>query len=81
MIYVCKYNPKKDVKRVSPNGALNLKQAYANNSIPADVRVKDGKFNGIDDPASIAGRPSDPLDAEVMASAARGYKPPKKDAE
>lgn len=80
MIYRCKYDPRRDVRKVSPDGALNLKQAFASNSIPADIQVKDGKFNGIDDPASIAGRPSDSIDAEVMAATARGYNPPKKDA-
>lgn len=65
---VCpRYNPKTDLKKVSPNGALDLKEAFANNVIPADLAVQDAKFNNIDDPASIVGRVKDFIDAEVMS--------------
>lgn len=79
--YECKYNPKTDIKKVSPTGALDLKAAFANNAIPANLEVTEAKFNGIDDPAAIAGRVKDTIDAEVTAKAIRDYKPPKKEDE
>lgn len=80
MICEPKYNPKTDLKKVSPTGALDLKSAYANNAIPAGLTVSEAKFNGIDDPASIAGRVHDAIDAAVTEHSIRSYKPPKKDA-
>lgn len=71
-----KYNPNKDIKHVSPVGALDLKSAFANNSIPADLQVDEGKFNGIDDPASIVGRVSDVIDAEVQSRELNRIKKP-----
>lgn len=67
MFYECHYNPLTDVKKVSPDGALDLKDAFANGSIPADLSVQDAKFNGIEDPSAIVGRPRDAIDAEVMS--------------
>lgn len=67
-IAVCPaYNPNKDIKAVSPTGALDLKEAFANNAIPANLEVQAAKFNGIDDPHSIVGRVKDIIDAEVMS--------------
>lgn len=79
MICEPKYNPRTDIKKVSPTGALDLKSAYANNAIPAGLTVSEAKFNGIDDPASIAGRVRDTIDAAVTEHSIRGFKPPKKD--
>lgn len=79
--YEPKYNPKTDIKKVSPTGALDLRSAFANNAIPATLEVTEAKFNGIEDPAAIAGRVKDPIDAEVVNKAIRDYKPPKKDDE
>lgn len=75
--YSCKYNPRTDFKKVSPTGALDLKSAYSNNAIPANLQSSEAKFNGIDDPASISGRVSDPIDAAMQERQIRDYKPPK----
>ena len=65
---VCpKYKPLKDIKKVQPTGALDLKSAFANNAIPADLAVIDSKFNAIDEPRSIVGRVRDAIDAEVQS--------------
>lgn len=79
--YECKYNPRTDIKKVSPTGSLDLKAAFVNNAIPANLEVTEAKFNGIDDPAAIAGRVHDTIDAEVTSKAIRDYKPPKKEDE
>lgn len=76
MVQSCKYNPKRDLKKVSPIGALDLKTAFANNAIPANLQTSEGKFNGIDDPASIAGRPKDLIDSYVIEHQIKGYKAP-----
>lgn len=78
-IYKIEYNPARDIQKVAPNGALDLKEAFANNSIPSDLMTQDSKFNGIDDPISIGGRVTDMIDAEVMDNAIRNYKPESND--
>lgn len=76
---VCpRYNPRTDIKKVSPNGALDLKEAFANNVIPADLAIQEAKFNNIDDPASIVGRVKDTIDAEVMSRELSRMKVPEK---
>lgn len=77
--YSCKYNPRTDLKKVSPTGALDLKSAYANNAIPANLQSSEANFNGIDDPSAISGRVSDAIDAAIQEKQIRGYKPPKEE--
>lgn len=74
MIYSCRYNPGKDIQAVSPTGALDLKEAFANNAIPADLQASEGNYNGIDDPSSIGTRVTDRLDAEILDRAFKSFK-------
>lgn len=67
MIVRCRYDSKRDIKHVSPTGYLNLKDAFANNSIPAGLQVKDSHFNGISDPDAVGTRATDAIDAEVIS--------------
>lgn len=78
-VYSCKYDPVRDLKKVSPTGALDLKAAFANNAVPANLESTDSKFNGIEDPASISTRVVDPIDAAVLEKSVRSYKAPKGD--
>lgn len=75
MIQECRFNPVCDVEQVQPDGALDLAQAYALGSIPAGLESSDSDYNGIDDPASIAGKPSDVFEGmqagKVVESRAR----------
>lgn len=75
MLSICKFNPVRDKKRVSPTGALDLKAAFANNAIPADLQVVDGKFNGIEEPEALT-RVTDSIDAAMIEKQVRDYKPP-----
>ena len=75
MRYAPKYNPLKDVQKVSPLGALDLREAFANSAIPANLMVDEGDFNDIDNPDSIQTRVRDSIDAEVLDHAVRRYKP------
>lgn len=74
-----KYNPITDIKKVSPIGALDLKAAYANNAVPANLEASEARYNGVDDPAAIAGRISDPIDAVMAEKQISAFKDPKKD--
>jgi len=77
----CKFNPIKDLEAVNPFGSVDLCQAYASGSLPSDVAATEEKFNGIDDPNSIAFRPSDQFELAQANTAIVGYQPPKKNAE
>lgn len=71
--YVIKFNPLTDLKKVAPNGALDLKSAYANKTIPANLESVDARFNGVDDPRAIIGRVKDPIDAEMLGKEIRKH--------
>lgn len=75
----CKYNPKHDVAKVDPHGYIDLTSANAESTIPAGIPLAESRFNGIDDPRSIAGRPGDKFEAAQAAKVITGYKPPKND--
>lgn len=75
MKYAPKYNPKKDIQKVSPLGALDLREAFANSAIPANLMTEEGDFNDIDSPDAISTRVRDSIDAEVLDNAVRHYKP------
>lgn len=75
MLYKCKFNPSRDLKKVVPNACLDLAAAFANNAIPSVLAVDEGAFNEIDEPESIAGRVRDRIDAEVIDRQIKGYVP------
>lgn len=64
----CHFNPLKDLSSVSQTGFVDLKNAFANNCIPSQITGADTDYNGIDDPSSILGRPSDIFEAMDMES-------------
>ena len=72
----CKYDPIRDLKPVDENGWLDLASAYVNKTVPSDLVTQETDYNDIDDPDSIAGKPSDVFDAlmydkSVQASKAK----------
>ena len=54
-----RFNPVCDIERVSPEGALDLCKAYSLGSIPSNLDSVESDYNGIEDPASIIGKPDD----------------------
>lgn len=62
----CKYNPVVDLKPVDAFGFLDLASAYVNKTVPSDTVTQETEYNGIDDPASILGKPRDVFDALRM---------------
>lgn len=73
---ICKYDKKRDIQDVSQFGYVDLVESVKNGVVPANLQVQDAKFNGIEDPRSIIGKPSDTFEAYKMASfiAERGRK-------
>lgn len=70
----CKYNPARDLKPVDENGWLDLASAYVNKTVPSDLVSQETDYNDIDDPESIAGKPSDVFDALMFDKSVQASK-------
>lgn len=79
MLCRCYFDPARDIRAVEPTGWVDLAKANAMNSIPAQLQGSDLSYNGIDDPNSIGGRPSDIFEAAQASKVIVDYKPPKKE--
>lgn len=64
----CKYDPSRDIEKVSPFGAIDLCQAFVTGKIPSQIEGSETEYNGMDDPAAILGKPEDVFEAERMVS-------------
>lgn len=78
MIVDCFYDPDRDISEVDPFGSVDLAKMHATGSVPASVPVTEERFNGIENPNSIAGRVSDDFDAMQANKAILAYKPKSK---
>lgn len=76
MVVECSYDPKRDIQKVEPFGSVDLAKMNFESSVPAVVPLSEARFNGIDDPNSIAGRPSDTFEAMQANKVITGYKAP-----
>lgn len=56
----------KDLKEVDTYGFVDLILSLRTGSVPSDVNASVSNYNGIDDPQSILGTPSDVFDAMRM---------------
>lgn len=65
------YNVNADVAPVDQFGFVDLHDAFVNASIPGDLVVDSESYNGVDDPDSLIGRPSDVFDALRRAAYVR----------
>lgn len=75
MVYVdFPFNPQRDKTPVSQTGFIDLKSAMVNNVIPSQIAESEDSYNGIDDPASILGKPRDVFEAMDMQSLINNYK-------
>lgn len=68
IVQECSYNPEKDLKPVEEFGFINLKEAFVNRTVPSNLPDSETDYNGISDPASIVGKPTDVFDALRMQS-------------
>lgn len=68
-------NPRKTKKPVDQFGFVDIVKVMESNSVPAMASEGAETYNGIDDPSSILGKPSDVFEAMAMQSAINDYKP------
>lgn len=62
------FDPIKDITPVSQTGFVDLNSAFANNFVPSVSENAECDYNGIEDPASILGRPRDVFEGLEMES-------------
>lgn len=62
------YDPLADIAPVDQFGFVDLHEAFLNASIPGELNTEAENYNGVDDPDSLLGRPSDVFDAIRKAS-------------
>lgn len=73
------FNPVKDKTPVSVNGYVDMKSAMVNFAIPSQIPGTDDDYNGIDNPASILGKPRDVFEAMDMQKHINSYQPESKE--
>lgn len=66
----CNFDPVVDITPVDQYGYVDMKSALANSVVPSVMPGAEVDYNGIDDPASIIGKPSDIFEAIDMQKAA-----------
>lgn len=66
MICKCDYNDIVDIKEVDQFGFIDLNECMTNGQVPSTVSDTETDYNGIDDPASILGKPHDVFEAYRM---------------
>lgn len=73
------FNPQRDKSSVSQTGFIDLKSAMVNNAIPSEIAETEEQYNGIEDPASILGKPTDVFEAMDMQAHINNFTPPSSD--
>lgn len=63
-----RFDPVRDLCEVSQTGYIDLVSAFITGSVPSQIADSDDDYNGIEDPQSILGRPSDVFEAMEMQS-------------
>lgn len=63
-----RYNPIKDMSPVSQTGFIDLCDAMVSGVVPSQLPDSDEVYNGIEEPESILGKPSDVFEALRMES-------------
>lgn len=63
----CEYDVLKDLNEVSQTGSINLKVAFTEGVIPADMEDVDDRFNGIESD-SVLGKPTDQFEYERLTT-------------
>ena len=68
MLTTLKFDKNKDFREVEDFGYVDLVKCLQTGAVPADVTGSMSSYNGIDDPTSIIGSPTDVFDAMRMSS-------------
>lgn len=61
-----KFNKDKDIQEVDQFGFIDLVKSFQNGYVEGNADLKAEKYNDIEEPASIIGKPSDVFDALRM---------------
>lgn len=59
----CVYDPVRDIAPVEQFGFIDLRTALDQSVVPSQMPESDTDYNGIDDPASVLGKPHDIFEA------------------
>lgn len=66
MLCICKFDPMRDMREVDPIGFVDLGKALMTGIVPSDVTGNMSSYNGIDNPESIIGAPTDVFESMRM---------------
>ncbi len=80
MLCKCKFDSSCDMREVDPFGYVDLGKALMTGIVPSDVTGNMSSYNGIEDPESILGTPSDVFESlrmidSINQSSAEGGQP------
>lgn len=78
---ITSWSPRRNKKAVDQFGFVDVVKIINTNSLPATEADGADVYNGIDDPGSILGKPSDIFEAMSMQAAINDYKPESKESE
>lgn len=76
MICVCKYDEVRDLVAVDQYGFVDLQKMNVTSTIDVDIALQEERFNNIEDPRSIAARPSDEFELQQANKVISEYKAP-----
>lgn len=66
MLCTCNFDPSRDMREVDPLGYVDLGKALMSGIVPSDVTGNMSSYNGIENPESILGTPSDVFESLRM---------------
>lgn len=69
------FNPARDIQAVSQTGYIDIAKANATSEVTPEVSNDDERYNGIEDPRSIAFRPKDEFEQMQGNKAIVAYQP------
>ncbi len=65
---VCNFNPIKDIREVNDIGYIDLATVLKSGIVPSNLDESQIQYNGIEEPSSIIGSPSDVFEAYRMTN-------------
>lgn len=66
MKQICKFDPVRDVRDVDTGCIIDINDILRTGVVPSSINSAPLSYNGIEDPTTIIGRPSDTFDALRM---------------
>lgn len=65
---ICNFNPDKDIREVNSIGFIDLAVVLKSGIVPSNLDESQIQYNGIEEPSSIIGSPSDVFEAYRMTN-------------